>query len=446
MRKLIFLAFPVISSAAILQVGPGLTYITPCQALAVAQDGDTIQIQAALYTADVCAFSQNNLTIQGVNGRPHLDAGGASSQNKGIWVASGSNLLVDNIEFSGAVSTDNNGAGIRAQGVSWTVRNCYFHDNQEGILESNIAGSNILIEFSEFDHNGYGDGQTHNVYIGHAASLIFRYNWSHNAVVGHLLKTRAAVNTIEYNRLSDELGTASYELDIPNGGTSYVIGNIIQQGPNSSNDNIVAYMEEGSNALNPGMQLYLVNNTIVNNMTTGNFVLVGADDTVPVIIQNDILFGPGTISNQSAAIQTSNFSGDPSFVDAADYNYQLQPNSGALNGATNLGSAGNVSLNPVNQYVQPTCGQARDNTAGLNIGAYGTAGTNMVCGGGATALNPCDLNADGVVNVIDVQLSANMNLGLLACTAAVNGSDVCNTTVVQRIVNSALGAACVSGL
>jgi hypothetical protein len=446
MRKLIFLAFPVISCAAILQVGPGLTYTTPCKALAVAQDGDTVQIQAALYTADVCAFSQNNLTIQGINGRPHLAAGGASSQNKAIWVASGSNLLVDNIEFSGAVSTDHNGAGIRAQGVNWTVRNCYFHDNQEGILESNIAGSNILIEFSEFDHNGYGDGQSHNLYIGHAASLIFRYNWSHNAVIGELLKTRAAVNTVEYNRLTDELGTASYELDIPNGGTSYVIGNIIQQGPNSPNENIVAYMEEGSNALNPGMQLYLVNNTIVNDKSVGNFVFVGADDTVPVIIQNNILFGPGTISTQSAATQTSNFTGNPDFVDAADYNYQLESNSGAINAATNPGSANSVSLTPVGQYVQPTCGQARNNTAGLNIGAYGTAGTNMVCGGGTTALNPCDLNADGVVNVIDVQVAVNMTLDLLACTAAVNGSDVCNTIAVQRIINSALGGACVSGL
>src|SRR4026207_2553511 len=132
--------------AATLTVGPGQQFATPCAALAVAADGDTIQIQAGLYSGDVCAFSQNNLTIQGVNGRPHLDANKKSAQNKGIWVPYGSNLVVDNIEFSGATSTSKNGAGIRASGVNWTVRNCYFHDNQEGILESNIAGSNMLIE------------------------------------------------------------------------------------------------------------------------------------------------------------------------------------------------------------------------------------------------------------------------------------------------------------
>ena len=103
-------------SAATLQVGPGKTFATPCAALAVAADGDTIQIDPVLYSGDVCAFSQNNLTIQGVNGRAHIDANKKSAQDKGIWVPSGSNLLVENIEFSGATSTSKNGAGIRAQG------------------------------------------------------------------------------------------------------------------------------------------------------------------------------------------------------------------------------------------------------------------------------------------------------------------------------------------
>lgn len=76
-----------------------------------------------------------------------------------------------------------------------------------------------------------GHGFTHNVYIGNCASLVFAFNYSHDANVGHLLKTRAAVNYILYNRLTGENGTDSYEIDIPNGGTSFVIGNLIQQGP-----------------------------------------------------------------------------------------------------------------------------------------------------------------------------------------------------------------------
>jgi hypothetical protein len=57
--------------------------------------------------------------------------------------------------------------------------------------------------------------------------------------------------------------------------------------------------------------------------------------------------------------------------------------------------------------------------------------------------NACDLNVDGTVNVVDVQLATNMTLGLIPCTAAINGPGVCNIVVVQRVINTALGATCV---
>lgn len=380
------LLVPAVASAAILPVGPGKPFAAPCAALAVAHDGDTIQIDPILYTGDVCAFSQNNLSIQGVNGRPHIDAGGVSAEDKGIWVPSGSNLLVENIEFSGATSSSNNGAGIRASGQNWTVRNCFFHDNQDGILESNVAGSHVLIEYTEFDHNGYSDGYAHNVYIGHVASLTFQFNWSHNSIVGHLLKTRAAVNYILYNRLTDEQGTTSYELDIPNGGTSYVIGNVIQQGLYSQNDTIISYLEEGVNSQNPEMDLYVVNNSIVNDLPNGSFVQIGSADTVPAVIRNNIFNGPGTITNQSQAEQITNFSGDPLFVDAAQYEYQLQAHSPAIDAGSAPGTVNGFSLAPVFEYLQPCCGQRRKMIHAIDIGAYEYegAGAPLVCGGPGT--------------------------------------------------------------
>ncbi len=380
-RTSVFLAAGV-ASAAILQVGPGKTFATPCAALAVAADGDTIQIDPVLYSGDVCAFSQNNLTIQGVNGRAHIDANKKSAQNKGIWVPSGSNLVVENIEFSGATSTSKNGAGIRAQGVNWTVRNCYFHDNQDGILESNIAGSNILIEYSEFARNGYRDGMSHNLYIGHSASLTFRFNYSHDSIVGHLLKSRSAVNYVLYNRLTDESGTGSYEIDLPNGGTSYVIGNLIEQGPQSQNSTIVTYLEEGVNVMNPGMDLYVINNSIVNDLSSGTFVNIGTADTVPAVIKNNIFVGPGTLTNQTGATLANNFSGNPLFVNQAGFDYHLTSGSPAINAGADPGSANGFSLTPVFEYVHPACGEGRVTAgAAIDIGAYefGGAGTPLVC-------------------------------------------------------------------
>ncbi len=290
-------------------VGPTRSLTTPCQAIAIAAAGDTIMIDYSPSTGpgvgyydDTCAWTTNNLTLIGVlspsGARPVLNCAGLTDTNKtghlanhkAIWDPSGSDTVVENLEFENATLNNAdgaNGAGIRVDGQNLTVLNCYFHNNQDGILESNIAGSNIVIKNSEFYQNGVskpklraGYGFTHNLYIGHCASLLFEYNFTHDANVGHLLKSRAAVNYILYNRITGENGTDSYEIDLPNGGTSYVVGNEIQQGPNTGNSTILSYLEEGTNSNNPGLDLYVGNNTFVNQFGSGT-VVVADSPAVP---------------------------------------------------------------------------------------------------------------------------------------------------------------------
>lgn len=386
----------VSASAATLQVGPSRTFKTPCQAIAVAQPGDVILIDYATYNDDSCAWSTNNLTLIGVLGpggaRPVLNCAGLTdtattghlAQHKGIWVPGGVNTVVENMEFENAmVSNDDgaNGAGIRMQGTNLTVLNCYFHDNQDGILESNIAGSNIVIRFTEFAHNGVGDpaldegyGQTHNLYIGHCASLLFSFNYTHDANIGHLLKSRAAVNYILYNRITGENGTGSIEVDLPNGGTSYVIGNLIQKGPNAQNDHMLEFLEEGPNSKNPGTDLYVVNNSFVNQHNNNViFVGVGSTDMTPALLQNDIFYSPGlsgTITNQTNAILMTNLTDDPEFVSLDTFNYDLTPDSPAINAGSEPGQENGFSLEPEYEYVHPACGRQRDQHNKIDIGAY----------------------------------------------------------------------------
>jgi len=75
------------------------------------------------------------------------------------------------------------------------------------------------------------------------------------------------------------------------------------------------------------------------------------------------------------------------------------------------------------------------------------AGLSLFCPPGVRgqAVNACDLNADGNVSILDVQLATNMALGVAPCTANVVGAGVCNIVVVQRIVNAALSGTCVTG-
>jgi hypothetical protein len=364
--------------AATLAVGAGKAYATPCKAFAAAAAGDLIEIDGATpYVGDVCGIYPSNLVIRGVNGRPKIDAGGSNAMGKGTWVVIGNNITIENVEMFGARVADRNGAALRLEGTGFTLRSSYLHNNENGILSGANTASDILVETSEFGFNGYGDGYSHNLYIGNVRSLTFRYNYSHDANVGHNLKSRAQTNTIVYNRFSSlpagqpSSGQPSYEVNLPNAGTAYVIGNVIQQPSANQNPAMLAYGEEG--ATNPGQNLYVVNNTFLNeDSSRGTFVMVGSGVTTPVLMQNNIFAGVGTASTQAAAIDRSNYrSLAPAFVDRA--NYDLRPASGApmIDAGTNPGAAlTGLALGPVAQYKHRAAGETRPVSGALDIGAY----------------------------------------------------------------------------
>lgn len=369
------------ATAATLSVGPGKTYTKPCQAFAVAKPGDIVEITGnTTYSGDVCAIKTSKLTVRGVNGRPRIDAAGKNALGKGTWVVQGSDVVIDNVEMFGAKVADKNGAALRIEGTNFTLRNAFLHDNENGILTGANAASKILVEYSEFGHNGNGTGQTHNLYIGKVASLTFQYNFSHDADVGHNLKSRALVNTIAYNRFSSTApgqagttasGKPSYEIDLPNAGTSYIIGNVIQQPSVHSNPALVSYGVEG--ASNPGHDLYVVNNTFLNDDSSrGNFVFVGKGVTKRILLQNNIFAGTGTLTNQVGAVEKTNYrAAAPGFVNRAGYDLRPIANALVVNAASDPGKAATgVSLKPGAVYVHPASGAVRPVVGALDIGAY----------------------------------------------------------------------------
>lgn len=379
------------AGAAELTVGPGKTYAKPSLAAAVAQDGDTIRIDAGTYSGDVCAWNADNLVITGVGGRPHLVADGHHAMGKGIWVFAGDNITVEDIEFSGAAVPDRNGAGIRLDGSGMTVRRCYFHGNENGILTNAGATSDVLIEDSEFAANGAGDGYSHNLYIGHVRTLTFRGNHSHGAKIGHCLKSRAATNRIIANRIMDEgAGTGSYTLNLPNGGLSFVIGNLIQQGPSSPNSGIVTYGEEG--ATNPDQHLYFINNTVVNDLDRGTFLTIAAG-TTGAVVANNLFIGPGTAVSGAATL-SHNLSGDGSLVlNRAGYDYRLPVGSAAIDAGAGPGTGSGADLTPLLAYAHPTATAARSTVGtAIDIGAYEFGGTG---GGPGTGTETPDAGSDG---------------------------------------------------
>ena len=364
--------------ASVLHVGPGLKYATPCRAITAAKRGDIIEIDASgNYRGDVCGWTTSNLTILGVNGRPQIDAGGRSAPGTGLWVIAGSDTIVATRDFTGAAVPDHNGAGIRQEGANLTVRNCYFHDNEEGILTGANPSSHIVVENTEFAGNGYQDGQAHNIYVGRVGEFTLRFSYSHFGVSGHLVKSRALRNYILYNRLTGEAGTASYELDLPNGGLSYVIGNVIQQGSTSENETLVAYGEEGLS--NPDHRLYFVHNTVVNRNRTGTFLQVNGRSAV--VAQNNVFHGPGAVISPAIGDVSHNVVGGAVFVDPDNYNFRLAAGSPGIDSGVQLGIVDGYSLQPEFQYVHPMCFEPRTiaGTA-IDAGAFEFGG-----GGGASS-------------------------------------------------------------
>lgn len=362
------------ASAATLSVGSGKTYAAPCAAFAKAKAGDVVEINGTqTYSGDVCAISVNDLTIRGVNGRPKINAAGKNAQGKGIWVVKSNNVRVENVEMYGAKVPDQNGAALRLEGTNFTLLSSYLHDNENGILSGANANSNIVVENTEFGFNGFGDGKTHNLYIGVVASLTFRYNYSHDAKVGHNLKSRAKLNTISYNRFSSTTNKPSYEIDLPNAGTSYVIGNVIHQPSSNSNAVMLAYGMEGTS--NPGQDLYVINNTFLNDDSSrGTFVQVSSKVTTPARIQNNIFGGTGTMTNQTSAVDRTNFrSVAPGFINRVLFDLHPIANVLVINAGSAPGkSASGFDLSPTAQYKHTAAGETRPVTGALDIGAYET--------------------------------------------------------------------------
>ncbi|MGA8146839.1 MAG: hypothetical protein WB870_04595 [Gallionellaceae bacterium] len=277
--------------ARTLEVGPYKEFALPSVAAMFALDGDVIEIDAkGNYINDSAVWKQNNITLKGVNGRPHLRSSGNIPNQKGIWVIQGNHVTVSNVEMSGAKVADKNGAAIRLEGADFHLSDCFIHSNENGILGGNShPQGEVLIENCEFAFNGDGSGSTHNIYIGDVGRFTLRNSYSHDALRGHLVKSRARENYILYNRLFE--GTASYAIDLPNGGYGLVMGNVIYQGPDTDNSTIVAFGAEGLK--HPENLLEIAYNSFLNERSSGIFIKTWGESESMVV--NNLFSGNGDV-------------------------------------------------------------------------------------------------------------------------------------------------------
>ncbi len=243
-----------------LVVGPGQPHARIADALAAARDGDVVAVMAGTYENDFATVDAA-VTIVGVGGVAHLKATRPIPNGKAILVVR-DDVVIEHLAFSGARVPDRNGAGIRHEAGNLTVRHSLFRDNENGILSGAGAGAVVRVVESEFADNGDGSGYTHGIYVNRADRLEVVDSWFHGTRVGHHIKSRAAETVVTGSRLVDGDGTASYSIDLPNGGRGLVRGNLIVQGKRAQNPALIAYGAEGG--LWPDGSLRVEGNTFAN--------------------------------------------------------------------------------------------------------------------------------------------------------------------------------------
>jgi chitodextrinase len=272
---------PISPTSGTITVGVGKNYATICAAVAVAATGSIIAIDAGVYPNEACQINQALLTLRGIGGTAHMKWNTGDHQTatsnipngKGLLIVNGTDIFIENMEFSGAQVSDANGAGIRYQTGNLTVLGSYFHDNENGLLGQGGLTNTLTIKNSTFERNGQcvSGFCAHNIYVGSMGKLVFHSNRSLDPREGHALKSRAYVNEILANTFSTKNSNGSYEVEFPNGGTVHLYGNVIEQGANTGNSSMVGWGLEG--ATNPNPELEVRDNTFINLRTSGaNFI------------------------------------------------------------------------------------------------------------------------------------------------------------------------------
>ena len=248
-----------------------------------ARSGATIEIPSGEYDFNDLTFSKDLKLIGPPDRSAVLRA--ATVTDKGVLVpTAGASLHVENLTFVNTTAWDRNGAGIRFEGRNLTVVNCLFDNNEDGILATGDDDGIIRILNSEFIDSGFGDGQTHAVYVDGAALVEVRDSRFVGTRIGHHIKSVSEKTIVTGSFFDDARGRTSYAVDMPAGGEALISGNTVIQSVDSDNWAIFNYDLGKGGA---PVSLTIEDNKIVNYYPGG--VLLRNDTRITPVVRNNTI-------------------------------------------------------------------------------------------------------------------------------------------------------------
>jgi hypothetical protein len=289
----------------VLHVGPRRNLTRLSEAAALAHSGDTIAIDSGTYVG--CAVwpkGVNYLVVESLGGMAVIT--GPSCDYKGLFVTKGDHTTIRGITFTGAQALHHNGAGIRAEGRDLTIEHSRFIDNEDGILAAPNIESTIIIRDSVFEGNGNCiEDCAHGIYVGNIAELRIEHSQFVAQMTGHHVKSRARRTELIGNTIEDgAAGTASYLVDIPNGGSLVMRGNTLQKGALSENPAVAVILgEEG--ATNVTSEIVIEDNVFKSDLPKETRFVSNRTEKPALLRRNRLtglvypLDGPGTVDNQT---------------------------------------------------------------------------------------------------------------------------------------------------
>ena len=251
--------------ARTLEAGQGKAFPAPSAAIAAAQPGDTVAIYPGQYF-DCAVVLKDNVTIQGVGKAEDVVLTDKACEGKALLVTRAANITVKNLTLQRARVPDENGAGIRGEGPGLVVDTVRFINNQDGILAGDLPGT-MTIRNSYFEKNGACEQScAHGVYVGRMDKLRIENTVFRETKRAHHIKSRARETEVVNCDIQDgPNGTASYEIELPNGGGLLVSGTTIVKGPNAEN-HTAAIIIGDEQIDQPTPKIVISNNTFRNDM------------------------------------------------------------------------------------------------------------------------------------------------------------------------------------